>query len=134
MTGDFIEPNVPARRPAGDEARYRALVERIPAVTYVDALDEVSSAIYMSPQVERLLGYSPDEWLVEPELFVKLLHPEDRQRVLTENARTNETGESFEMEYRMLAKDGRTVWGATRLYSSGTIRADRGVGRGSCLT
>jgi diguanylate cyclase (GGDEF)-like protein/PAS domain S-box-containing protein len=110
MTADFIEPNVTEKRPAEDEARYRALVERIPAVTYVDALDEVSSAIYMSPQVETLLGYPPDEWLVDRELFVKLLHPEDRQRVLAENARTNETGESFEMEYRMLAKDGRTVW------------------------
>jgi diguanylate cyclase (GGDEF)-like protein/PAS domain S-box-containing protein len=92
------------------EARYRALVEHIPAVTYIDAVDEVSSAVYMSPQVERMLGYAPEEWLVDPSFFLKLLHPGDRERVLAENERTNRSGEPFEMEYRLIARDGRTIW------------------------
>ena len=92
------------------EARYRSLVESVPTVVYIDASDEVSSAIYMSPQVERMLGFSPQEWLDDPELWVKLLHPEDRQRVLAEDERTNQTGEPFKVEYRQFAKDGRVVW------------------------
>ena len=92
------------------EAKYRTLVEQIPAVTYMDALDEVSSAIYMSPQVEVMLATTPDEWLADPELFVKLLHPDDRDRVLAEHVRANAAGDPFTMEYRLIARDERVVW------------------------
>ncbi len=97
-----------ARREA--ERRYRTLVEQIPAVTYIDNADGVSSSIYMSPQMEQMLGYAPDEWLADPDLWTKVLHPEDRERALTEVRRTNETGDPFEIEYRMIHKDGRVVW------------------------
>jgi PAS domain S-box-containing protein len=86
------------------------MVERVPAVVYVDASDELSSAIYMSPRAEEMLGYSPQEWLDEPGMWVRLLHEEDRERVLAEQGRTRRTGEPFLAEYRLLAKDGRTVW------------------------
>jgi diguanylate cyclase (GGDEF)-like protein/PAS domain S-box-containing protein len=92
------------------EARYQALVEHIPAVTYIDAADRSSTSLYMSPQIEAILGYPPDEWTSDPELWVKLLHPDDRERVLAEHLRTNESGEPFVEEYRLLARDGRTVW------------------------
>ena len=102
-----------ARRSKGGSATPKpitALVEHIPAVTYIDALDQFSSAVYMSPQVESMLGFSPEEWLVDPQFFVKLLHPDDRERVLAENERTNESGEPFRMEYRLITREGRTVW------------------------
>jgi PAS domain S-box-containing protein len=100
-----------ARRKLGEaEARFRTLVEQVPAVIYIDANDEVSSAIYMSPQVEEVLGYTPEEWLEDPELWVKVLHPGDRERVLAEDARVEETGGPFSAEYRMVTKDGRAVW------------------------
>ncbi|MGH3085732.1 MAG: PAS domain-containing protein [Rubrobacteraceae bacterium] len=92
------------------ETWYRGLVERVPAVLYVDASDEINSAIYVSPQVEGMLGYAPHEWLDDPELWVKTLHPDDRQRVMNGAARTRETGETFCMEYRLVARDGRVVW------------------------
>jgi PAS domain S-box-containing protein len=92
------------------ETRYRAVVEQVPLVIYIDALDRNSSALYMSPQVEPLLGYSPDEWIADPELFTKLLHPEDRDRVMDEIARVHRTHEPFSCEYRLLARDGRVVW------------------------
>jgi PAS domain S-box-containing protein len=92
------------------EASYRALVEQLPLVTYIDELNESSSTIYMSPQVEPILGYSPEEWLADPDLFPKLLHPEDRERVLEEHRRAYENGTSFSSEYRLVAKDGRVVW------------------------
>jgi diguanylate cyclase (GGDEF)-like protein/PAS domain S-box-containing protein len=107
---DAAKRNEIERKLGNLEARYRALVEHIPAVSYIDAVDEVSSAVYMSPQVERLLGYAPEEWLVDPAFFLKLLHPGDRERVLAENERTNRSGEPFDMEYRLISRDGRTVW------------------------
>jgi PAS domain S-box-containing protein len=93
------------------EERYRALVEGLPLVTYVDEPDERAASIYVSPQIEALLGYAPDEWLADPELFVKRLHPDDRERVLAEHARAFAAGEpSWSSDYRLLARDGRTVW------------------------
>ncbi len=100
-----------ARQRSGrNEAWYRALVEQVPAVVYVDASDEARSAVYMSPRVEGMLGYAPEEWLEDPELWVKLLHPDDRERALAEAARTRETGVAFRVEYRLMARDGRVVW------------------------
>ena len=92
------------------ERRYRTLVEQLPLTVYIDALDDESSAIYMSPQIEALLGYTVDEWLSERNLFVELLHPDDRERVLAEVARTNRSGEAFRAEYRLVARDGREIW------------------------
>ena len=92
------------------EAKYRTLVEQITAVTYIDAVDETSSSIFMSPQIERLSGYSPLEWLADPGIWPKLLHPEDRQRVLAEHHRTNATGDPFKVEYRLVTRDNRIVW------------------------
>ncbi|MEN6394490.1 MAG: PAS domain S-box protein, partial [Anaerolineaceae bacterium] len=92
------------------EERYRKLIEQIRAVTYLDRLDKYSSSFYMSPQIEQLVGYPPEEWLNDKELWIKLLHPEDRDFVVAENERTNKTGENFNIEYRMVAKDGHIVW------------------------
>lgn len=93
------------------ETRYRSLVEQIPLVIYIDALDETSSNIYTSPQIEGLVGYSPEEWVEDRELFTKLLHPDDRKRVMGEIARAHEAdAESFCSEYRLLSRDGRVVW------------------------
>lgn len=89
---------------------YEALIDQIPAVVYVDAVDEASSALYMSPQVEEMLGYTQEEWLRDTDLWVKLLHPEDREHALAEANRTRATGEPFDAEYRLLACDGRIVW------------------------
>jgi diguanylate cyclase (GGDEF)-like protein/PAS domain S-box-containing protein len=92
------------------EAHYQQLVEQLPLVVYVDELTDNAANIYTSPQVESLLGYSMEEWISDPDLFVDILHPDDRERVLGEIKRTNVSGERFVSEYRVLAKDGRTVW------------------------
>jgi len=99
---------------AGDareiERRYRALVEQLPLVVYVDALDESSSNIFTSEQIEPLLGYPVGQWRDDPDLFVRTLHPEDRVRVLAAHARTHQTHEPMSIEYRLLARDGRVVF------------------------
>ena len=92
------------------EERYRTLVEGLPAVVYIDAVDEMATALYVSPQYERLTGYTPDERLAEPGLWLRMLHEEDRDRVLAESDRGNETGEPFDIEYRLVRADGGIVW------------------------
>jgi diguanylate cyclase (GGDEF)-like protein/PAS domain S-box-containing protein len=92
------------------EAHYQQLVEQLPLVVYVDELNDKATNIYTSPQVEPLLGYTVDEWVADRELFLKVLHPDDRERVIAEVRQTNLSGEPFVSEYRVLAKDGSVVW------------------------
>jgi diguanylate cyclase (GGDEF)-like protein/PAS domain S-box-containing protein len=92
------------------EAKYKTLVEQLPLVTYIDALTATATSLYVSPQIETLLGYSVDEWLTDPEFFPKLLHPEDRDRILALVDHCNVTADPFREEYRLIARDGRTVW------------------------
>jgi PAS domain S-box-containing protein len=92
------------------EARYRTLVEEIPAVTFMAALDEGINELYVSPQIEELLGFSQKEWLEDPVLWFTRLHPEDRERWHLEFARTCATAEPFRSVYRFIARDGRVVW------------------------
>ena len=92
------------------EARFRALVEQIPAVIYTAALDEASTTLYVSPQIETFIGYTSEEYTADPDIWRKRLHPEDRARVLAEVQRAHESGEPFASEYRMIARDGRVVW------------------------
>ncbi|HYT30583.1 MAG TPA: PAS domain S-box protein, partial [Actinomycetota bacterium] len=92
------------------ESKYRRLIEQIPVLTYVEALDELGSTIYVSPQLESMLGYSPEEWTAEPGIWVRVLHPEDRRRVLAERQRVQRSGERLDIEYRLIRRDGRPLW------------------------
>ncbi|MGZ4125155.1 MAG: PAS domain-containing protein, partial [Actinomycetota bacterium] len=92
------------------EARYRALIENIPAVIYVVAPDDDRKTIYVSPQVEVALGYTRDEWLQQPDIWMELLHPDDREETLAAHDLHNETGRPWSREYRLIASDGRAIW------------------------
>ena len=92
------------------EARYRTLLDHLPAVIYVEEVDRAGRTVHVSPRVEAMLGYRPEEWLAEPQLFTGLLHPEDREHVLAQSERTKANGESYVMEYRLIARAGRSVW------------------------
>lgn len=92
------------------EARYRTLVEQVPAVIYTTTPDSVRAAIYVSPQIESLLGYTPDEWRGDGGLWVRRLHPDDRDRVVGEFARAAAAGRAVTSEYRLLARDEAVVW------------------------
>ena len=93
-----------------DTAAFRALVEGIPVVTYVDPEEEDALGIYISPQIEDLLGYAPMEWLSDPKLWWRVMHVEDRERVRETSERASANREPFAEEYRMNASDGREVW------------------------
>src|SRR5215204_309613 len=92
------------------EERYRALVEQLPLAIYIDRLDELSSNVYTSPQIERMIGYTAEQWAAEDDLFVRLLHPADRDRVLRDHERARTTGAPLRTEYRLITADGRMVW------------------------
>ncbi|HYG73227.1 MAG TPA: PAS domain-containing protein [Actinomycetota bacterium] len=91
------------------ERRYQTLVEQTPAVTYIDDL-ETERKLYISPQVELLLGYSPAEFTRDEPLWPCILHPDDRDRMLRRSHQADRTSGSSGEEYRMIAKDGRVVW------------------------
>lgn len=115
---DVTERKEAEQRLKETEVRYRTLVERGPAITYVHMQKPggFSGTTYVSPQVETVLGYVPEEYTSDPEFWKTIVHPEDRERVLTVDERTGLTGEPFDLDFRMFAKDGRAVW----LRESGT--------------
>src|SRR5829696_780705 len=91
------------------ETRYRTLVEQTPAITYVQEPLESSNpkaVTYVSPQYETILGYPPESKIIDEEHWLSTVHPEDRERVLAEEARTDQTGEPFRVEYRVIAGMG----------------------------
>ncbi len=92
------------------ESRYRQLVEQINVVVYLDYAGLPSKPKYISPQIESLLGYTPEEWLNDPETLINIVHPDDRKLFLEEDVRTDTSGEPFVVEYRAFTRDGRMIW------------------------
>jgi PAS domain S-box-containing protein len=96
------------------EAKYRTLVEQLPAAVYQLAPDAKQTRRYVSPYIEMLTGYTPDEFIDQSHhadwQWVETVHPGDRDRVADEDARCMAAGEPFLMEYRTARKDGGHVW------------------------
>ncbi len=94
---------------AGED--YRRLIERLPAIVYACELGEQGRWRYVSPQIEKILGYSPEEWMADPELWARQLHPDDRERAFEQETRKalgERTGPPS--DYRMITRDGDVVW------------------------
>ena len=98
------------RRLREAEHRYRALVEKVPAVVYLQEIGGPDSAMYMSPRIEALTGYSPEDIRTHPELRWLMVHPGDRERMQSEDESQAGPGEVVTTEYRVLHRDGHTVW------------------------
>jgi len=102
----------PRREPFVKAPFERPILKEQPTavVTYITAFDASRNRLYISPQIEAMLGFSADEWLGDPGLVLKQLHPDDRERVLAEVFQSRDTGKPFCSEYRLLARDGHIVW------------------------
>jgi PAS domain S-box-containing protein len=85
---------------------YRELIETSPAITYAHTKGEPKQILFMSPQIEEILGYPPEAWLRDEGFAWTLLHPDDRRRIEAVDA----LGAPPVLEYRMFARDGREVW------------------------
>jgi diguanylate cyclase (GGDEF)-like protein/PAS domain S-box-containing protein len=96
---------------AAAEASYRQMVEQVPAVVYVTEPGP-SLVSYVSPHVEELLGFTPEEWYATPGLWRSRLHDDDRDEVLADHEAHQDSGTDapLTMSYRIHRKDGRVVW------------------------
>ncbi|MDQ2654800.1 MAG: PAS domain S-box protein [Chloroflexota bacterium] len=92
------------------DSRYRSLVEQLPVAVYILAADENQTPVYFSPYIEALTGETPAEAMALQHHWLQLVHPEDRERVAAEDARTTASGAIFRIEYRHVRKDGSYVW------------------------
>jgi two-component system, cell cycle sensor histidine kinase and response regulator CckA len=92
------------------QKRYRDLVESVPGVVYIAEPGERGRWRYVSPQIEDMLGYSPEEWTADPTMWFQRIHPQDRERVMEAEGNLISTSDSDQPEYRMIARDGRVVW------------------------
>ena len=92
------------------DARYRTLVEQIPAVVFMAFLDKGIGEAYVSPQIETMLGFSQEEWLNDPVRWYQQIHPDDKARWSIEAAELFMSGQPLKSLYRVLSRDGRVVW------------------------
>jgi len=92
------------------EAKYRALVEQIPAVVFMAYLDKGIGEAYVSPQIETALGFSQSEWLEDPVRWYQRIHPDDKMRWSMEAAEMFLSGKPLRSAYRVIARDGRVLW------------------------
>jgi PAS domain S-box-containing protein len=90
---------------------YQTLLEQIPAVTFMTSFEEGKQNVYVSPQIQEILGYTPEEWLARPSLWQERLHPDDKERFQEEFSNTvMSRGTSVHSVYRFVHRDGRVVW------------------------
>ena len=96
-------------RIADAEARYRTLVEYVPAVSYVAEWDQHSTLTYVSPQM-RSCSVAPEAFIADQDLWYRCIHPDDVGRVRAQEQLAFEAGVHVDLEYRMTARDGRELW------------------------
>jgi len=104
------QETAPDTRAPNLEAKYRALLEQMPAVVFMAYLDRGISEAYLSPQIEAALGYSREEWLEDPVRWYQHIHPDDKQRWSLEAAEMFLSGKPLRSAYRVIARDGRVIW------------------------
>jgi len=103
-------PEIPDTELPNLEAKYRALVEQIPAVIFMAYLDRGIGEAYVSPQIEASLGFKQEEWLQDPVRWYQQIHPDDKQRWSVEAAEMFLSGKPLRSAYRVIARDGRVIW------------------------
>ena len=107
---DITAPQKTERLLGDTETRYQTLVEQAPVAVYIDApWDNLETSMYISPQIQTITGYTPTEWNSRG-FWRNVVHPEDRERFAKENERTNHNSTPFDIEYRVIHKDGHIVW------------------------
>ena len=92
------------------EARYRGLIDHLPAVIYIDGAGDDDPMVDVSPGITDLLGVSREDYLREGSDWSDYIHPDDRPRVVAESEASVANEEPFHSEFRAVHADGRVVW------------------------
>ncbi|MCX6081825.1 MAG: PAS domain-containing protein [Chloroflexi bacterium] len=92
------------------EMRLRSLVEKMPAIVYTEKADEPGRIVYISPQIEQLTGYAPALWMGTLGFWKLIIHPDDFEMVNAAELRSEQTGEAFKVDCRILTRTGAVVW------------------------
>ena len=92
------------------ESNYGPLAEGVPSVAYVYEPGVDGQCLYISPSIERVLGYAQKLWMEDGGLWDRLLHPEDADRVISNEAECARSGEALVQEYRISRSDGSVIW------------------------
>ena len=109
LSRDLTERRKVEQARAEAEIKYRMIVEQVAAISYIAEPGVNGRWFYVSPQIESILGYEPEEWLADAENWLQRIHPDDHAAVQEAEA-AGMQGKSFQAEYRVIRKDGRTVW------------------------
>ncbi len=107
---DLTERKRAERELLAAETRFRLLVEQLPAITYMAGFGAEGDWSYVSPQIEAILGFTPTEWVADPKLWFRQLHPEDAAKVIGLEETCRMSGQPYSAEYRLQAKDGKYHW------------------------
>jgi len=100
----------PAAAQSEAEIKYQTLVEQIPAVIFMASLDGSVGKTYVSPHIETALGFRQQEWINDPVRWYRQIHPDDQGRWSSEAAELFLSGTPLRSVYRVIARDGHTVW------------------------
>jgi PAS domain S-box-containing protein len=92
------------------ELRNRAILEQIPAIIYTVSVGVFNQTLYINSRVEKITGYTAEEWLTQHDLWFKIIHKDDQERVWAENLNTRSTGDPYKAEYRILTREGQFKW------------------------
>jgi len=91
------------------KAAYRNLVEQLPGVVYMCEFGGDGDWLYVSPGIERLLGYAPEEWLAHPHPFSSHVHKQDNLWIMQQEVLSMASGEPMDLQYRMRTRDGEWI-------------------------
>jgi len=109
VTRDITERRRAERALVETEVKYRTLVEQVAAVSYIAEVGVHGEWLYVSPQVETIFGYTPDEWLVDSGQWTRFVPPEDHPTIFAAEEACI-TAQRFQAEYRITRKDGKVIW------------------------
>ena len=109
VTHDVTQKVSAQRARAEAEIKYRMLIEQVAAISYIAELGVHGRWLYVSPQIEAILDYTPEEWLADSNNWLRHVSPEDHHVVLAAEDACSR-GEPYQAEYRITRKDGKIVW------------------------
>ncbi len=107
---DVTDRVVAQQRGDESEIRYETLLENLPAVVYEMVPDDDRRTRYVNRKIEELLGYTMEEWLEQPDMWMEVLHPDDREVELAAHDLHSATGDPWQREYRLIDSSGAVVW------------------------